>query len=98
MWLVRRGFTTMAESLSASPVASSRRSRRSSKHDDSLLSVEVPHAVEVEGEGKPRRHPLTANHGPDQFVSTYDDSVHTLYDSFLRSVRLFSNAVIAIPP
>lgn len=51
-----------------------------------LLSVESPGAEAREGEGLPRRHPLVAN---GDFIQTYDDSVTTLYESFMLSVRKF---------
>jgi len=50
------------------------------------FSVESPGAVKVEGEGIPRRHPLIANGG---FISTYDESVRTPYDSLLKSCSEF---------
>jgi len=59
-----------------------------------MLSVEVPDAPTIAGEGKPRRHPLIAGTGPDGFISTYEDGVGTLYKSFLRTTHLYRNPII----
>lgn len=51
--------------------------------------MEAAGVPEVAGEGKPRRHPLIASLGPEEFITTYEQGISTLYDSFQRSVRLF---------
>ena len=80
--------------MSCSPTNSSR-SAKSSNDSKSIhmLSVEVPGAKAVEGEGMPRCHPITAASG--EFIRTYDDSVKTLYDTFARSARVFGNVSCA---
>lgn len=81
--------STTSSCSSKSRSSSSRRSRWYNG-GPGPLSVEVADAPAVEGEGKPRRHPLMAGATPGTFLSNYDESVHTLYESFQRSVRLFS--------
>ena len=49
------------------------------------LSVEVQ-VPEKEGEGKPRRHILTADSG---FITSFSDQVKTLYDGFKNSVSQY---------
>lgn len=91
------GATSHPTSLGMSVAGSTQSSRRSSRSRHSfsgLLSVEATGALDVPGEGKPRRHPMIASLGPEEFITTYEHGINTLYDSFQRSVRLFGTATI----
>ena len=49
-----------------------------------LYSVEAKDAPAVAGEGKPRRHPLSDEHG---LVKTFQEDVKSLYHSFKRTAE-----------
>lgn len=72
-------------SRSGTSVQSSRKSRSSlTSTNAALQSVEKPDAPDVPGEGKPRVHPLSVEHG---LISQYSREVTTLYESFRDGVR-----------
>jgi hypothetical protein len=52
-----------------------------------LFSFPVPDAVEKDGEGIPRRHPIALDN--NGLLETFDPSVKTLFDCFQRSLEQF---------
>lgn len=59
-----------------------------SKKNAGQLSVEVADALEMPGEGRPRRHPLTAN---GSFITSFEEGITTLYESFQNATSKYGN-------
>lgn len=79
---------TNGSAMSASPKSSPShsRSQSSSQHSmrSNLLSVEFGDASPAGG--RPRRHPMVAHGGN---VETFDENIHTLYETFNNAVTKF---------
>ena len=57
------------------------------------LSVEVEDSHVRKGEGRARRHPLTAN---GDLVDKFDDNITTLYDTFIMASTEYGIVTLSI--